>query len=150
MGREAEFVLVDSDVASGWPDSVVLINERDASAPRRYYTADLLATSRAMVAGSGGARKPARLVELMAEHPELPVIMMGDQDETPCYYVSEITGSATVGRVAEFLGCVWDDLEELRDAMEEEGFGPDEVERVIATARPCIWAGWDHYRGEGN
>lgn len=85
------------------------------------------------------------LATLMLEHPELPVLLMGDMDDAPCCYVDMLCGSGRLGYVGEYGHTVWDDLDDMTDNMREEGYDEDEIAEALSRAKPCIWAYWGHW-----
>lgn len=87
------------------------------------------------------------LGRLMLEHPELPVLLMGCEDDSPCCYVDMLRGRGHVGFVAEYGDRLWDDLDEMEESMREDGCGDADVAVALWRAKPCIWAEWEHFQG---
>lgn len=94
------------------------------------------------------------LARLMADNPGLPVLKMGGDGtgEDLDWYVLELAG-ARLGRWWSYDTRVYDDRDDVVDALVEDGMAEAEAEGE-ADRLPhgrCIWARMDYTRiGEGN
>lgn len=95
-----------------------------------------------------------RLARLMAENPGLPVLKMGGDGtgEDDDWYVLELAG-ARLGGWWSYDTRVYDDRDDVVDALVEDGMAEAEAERE-ADRLPhgrCIWAHMRYARlGEGD
>lgn len=93
--------------------------------------------------------KLERLSALVAENEDLDVLLMGNEDENPVYYVVRLSGFGWLGECVEYGDRFYDDPNEVVEVMEDEGCTAEEIAKVLGTYRPCIWATWEHYGWEG-
>lgn len=83
------------------------------------------------------------LAALMAEHPELPVLVNHWDDEPPVYVV-RLLGTGTLGVYGCYCDKFFDDEDDLADVAEANGECEEDEGMAFAEAlmRPCIWADW--------
>lgn len=81
---------------------------------------------------------------LLTFHPDLPVLMVMDEDDEPA--TTMLTGYGCIGTATTWADRIWDDPEEVLDAMLDEGIADEDARQAINdSSRPCIWAEWTYF-----